>query len=157
MHTSYLQAFNNHLFIRLLLLIPLNLDPSKQLSALNFSLEASFPRRKAGFLEPKIMGNCMETCRERHEEEEGERNQERQGEEEEKGSGYGVRVKIVLTKEELEWMMFQLKDKGGKSLEDVLRKIERGRSSAAAAEKVEGWKPSLESIMESPEVVEMER
>ncbi|RVW43139.1 hypothetical protein CK203_078707 [Vitis vinifera] len=50
-----------------------------------------------------------------------------------------------------------LKDKGGKSLEDVLREIERGRSSAATAGKVEGWKPSLESIMESPEVVEMER
>ncbi|KAL6348945.1 hypothetical protein AAG906_033601 [Vitis piasezkii] len=157
MHTSYLQTSNNHLFIRLLRLIPLSLDPSKQLSALHFSLEASFPRRKAGFFEPKIMGNCMETCRERHEAEEEERNQEKQGEEEKKGSGYGVRVKIVLTKEELEWMMFQLKDKGGKSLEDVLREIERGRSSAATAGKVEGWKPSLESIMESPEVVEMER
>lgn len=104
------------------------------------------------------MGNCMETCRERHEEgEEDERNEE----EEIKGSGYGVRVKIMLTKEELEWMMFQLKEKGGKSLEDVLRDIERARSSssspAAVAWKVEGWKPSLESIMESPEVFEMDR
>lgn len=106
----------------------------------------------------------METCRETHEEEEVEEevdqvNQEKQGEGLEKGStGCGVRVKIVLTREELDWMMFQLKDKGGKSLEDVLKQIEKGRSSAAAtAVKFECWKPSLESIMESPEVPEMDR
>ncbi|KAH7510904.1 hypothetical protein FEM48_Zijuj11G0014400 [Ziziphus jujuba var. spinosa] len=51
----------------------------------------------------------------------------------------------------LEWLMLQLKNKGGKSSEDVLEKIERSR------EKAEGWKPSLESIMECPEVVEMDR
>ena len=64
----------------------------------------------------------------------------------------GLRVKIVVTKEELEWLMVQLNNKGGKSLEDVLGEIERGR------EKVEPWKPSLDSIMECPEVAqEMDR
>jgi hypothetical protein len=58
----------------------------------------------------------------------------------------------VLTKEELEWLLFQLKVNGGKKLEDVLGEIERGRSM-----KVKTWKPSLESIMESPEGLENER
>ncbi|KAH7513742.1 hypothetical protein FEM48_Zijuj11G0013700 [Ziziphus jujuba var. spinosa] len=53
--------------------------------------------------------------------------------------------------EELEWLMLQLRNRGGNSLEDVLEKIERGR------QKDEGCKPSLESIMECPEVVEMDR
>ena len=110
------------------------------------------------------MGNCMETCRERQEEEkekEEEEEKERNQGEEEKGSGYGgVRVKIMLTKEELEWMMFQLKDKagGGKSLEDVLREIDRSRSAAAPSSwRIESWRPSLECIMESPELLEMDR
>lgn len=63
-----------------------------------------------------------------------------------------LRVKIVLTKEELEWFMVQLQNKDGKSLEDVLEEIERGRGKVD-----QGWKPSLESIMECPEVVEMDR
>ncbi|KAJ9148068.1 hypothetical protein P3X46_030163 [Hevea brasiliensis] len=68
----------------------------------------------------------------------------------EKGS---LKVKIVLTKEELEWLMFQLKFNEGKKLEDVLQEIERERERA----KVKSWKPSLESILESPEGLEMER
>lgn len=71
---------------------------------------------------------------------------------EENGNGEGgmMRIKILLTKEELEWMMFQLKDKSkGKRLEDVLEEIGRGRGKLAEAE---AWKPSLDSIMESPEV-----
>lgn len=64
-----------------------------------------------------------------------------------------LRVKIVLTKEELEWFMVQLQNKDGKSLEDVLEEIERGRGKVID----QGWKPSLESIMECPEVVEMDR
>lgn len=64
-----------------------------------------------------------------------------------------VRVKIVLTKEELELLMLQLQDKGGKkSLEEVLEEIQKGRGKLVLAE--EGWKPSLDSIMECPEVVE---
>lgn len=66
-------------------------------------------------------------------------------------NGGGIRIKIVLTKEELEWLMLELKGGNGKKLEDVLGEIENGRG------KTVGWKPSLESIVESPEVVEMDR
>ncbi|KAL6986413.1 hypothetical protein U1Q18_019776 [Sarracenia purpurea var. burkii] len=99
------------------------------------------------------MGNCMETCRQEVEIKEQEQQEEIRGEKEKPG-GFptgGTRIKIVLRKEELEWLLFQLKDKRGKKkLGDVLGEIERGRS-----EKVSGWKPSLESIVETPEVVEI--
>ncbi|KAK9275624.1 hypothetical protein L1049_022891 [Liquidambar formosana] len=103
------------------------------------------------------MGNCMERCTHYPPQVDGKQQQQ---EEQGKAGGFvekngfgkgGIRVKVILTKEELEWLMFALKDKGGKSLEDILAEIERGR------EKVEGWKPSLESIKESPEVLEMDR
>lgn len=98
----------------------------------------------------------MERCKQGQE---VETKQEEQENGKEKGgfvkeSGFengGIRIKLVLTKEELEWLMIQLKGKNGKNLEDVLGEIEKGRG------KTEGWKPSLESIMESPEVVEMDR
>lgn len=107
----------------------------------------------------------METCEQRQEAEEmQQKQQQQQGYDEReisaspfvKESGFekgSIRLKIVLTKEELGWFMLQLKDKEGKRLEDVFREIERQRGRG----KVEGWKPSLESIMESPEVIEMER
>ncbi|KAK1564313.1 hypothetical protein Q3G72_000411 [Acer saccharum] len=41
----------------------------------------------------------------------------------------GVKVKIVLTREELERLMFQLKNDQGKKLEEILGEIERGRLS----------------------------
>ncbi|GAB4850579.1 hypothetical protein Ancab_029888 [Ancistrocladus abbreviatus] len=45
---------------------------------------------------------------------------------------------------------------GGKRLEDVLREIEKGRRRAV--KEVEGgWKPSLECITESDELLEMEK
>ncbi|XAR70175.1 hypothetical protein NMG60_11026949 [Bertholletia excelsa] len=90
------------------------------------------------------MGNCMETSKDNHG---GETElEEREKQERRDFEGGGVRVKIVLTKVELEWLMFQLKDREGTKLEDVLGELERGRGRAL------GWKPSLESIMESPEV-----
>ncbi|KAK4845019.1 hypothetical protein QYF36_027347 [Acer negundo] len=61
----------------------------------------------------------------------------------------GVKVKIVLRKEELEWLMFQLKNNQGKKLEEILGEIEKGRLREKV---VEAWRPSLESIMETPEV-----
>jgi hypothetical protein len=112
------------------------------------------------------MGNCMETCEQRQEAEEMQQQQQQQEQGFDqrersaspfvKESGFekgSIRLKIVLTKEELEWFMLQLKNKEGKRLEDVFGEIERNRGRG----KVEGWKPSLESIMESPEVIEMER
>ncbi|KAF8379695.1 hypothetical protein HHK36_029139 [Tetracentron sinense] len=103
------------------------------------------------------MGNCMETCTHGQQE---EKKQQQQQKEEQKASDFvkedgsansSFRVKIVLSKEELEWFMFQLQDNGGRKLEDVLGEIEKGRG------KVQWWKPSLESIMETPEVHEMDR
>lgn len=105
------------------------------------------------------MGNCMETCQQRQKTEEmqqGDHETERSARPFVKESGFekgSVRFKIVLTKEELAWFMLQLKDKEGKRLEDVFREIEKQRGKG----KVEAWKPSLESIMESPDVIEMER
>jgi len=80
---------------------------------------------------------------------------ERQQEEETKSSindtkgKNGVSMKIVLTKEELKWLIFELNKKGGMKVEQVLEEIEKGR------QKVEGWKPSLESILEAPEMLEI--
>ncbi|KAK7253086.1 hypothetical protein RIF29_37508 [Crotalaria pallida] len=104
------------------------------------------------------MGNCMKTCTMRH-------MQKKQNQEEETGrsSGMvrinneddkgkkknGLRVKVVLTKEELNWLMLQLNDKGGVRLEQVLEEIEKGREKIS-----EGWKPSLESILEAPEMLD---
>lgn len=138
------------------------------------------------------MGNCAETCRERRSEEIWKEPEEFRLQEIKNGktaagggsaakisvdrSGVGkidgggggrVRVKIVLTKEELELLLIQLGRKdGGKagpksSLEQVLEEIERGRrrsgGGVSEAGDVGSWKPSLDSIMEVPEVPEMER
>ncbi|BFG31956.1 hypothetical protein CerSpe_182300 [Prunus speciosa] len=108
------------------------------------------------------MGNCVETCTERQQGEDQMQQQKHEQEERQSEIRFvkesnlskdgNIRVKIVLTKEELEWLMLQLKDRGGKSLEDVLEEIQRSRAKVE-----EGWKPSLESIMECPEVNEMDR
>uniref|UniRef100_A0A7N0UL20 Uncharacterized protein n=1 Tax=Kalanchoe fedtschenkoi TaxID=63787 RepID=A0A7N0UL20_KALFE len=77
-----------------------------------------------------------------------------------KGSDGGVvRVKLVLTKEELQWLMMQLKGDGEKRLENVLEEIERGRKRVVCDGRNgsgSGWKPSLDSIMETPESLEMD-
>lgn len=105
------------------------------------------------------MGNCVEVLS-RQREEEGTTTtttttSTREMEEKEKKGG--MRIKVVLRKEELEWLTEQIKEKGGKGLEELLEEIERGRR-----EKLENycsiqyssvsWKPSLESIMECPEI-----
>lgn len=100
------------------------------------------------------MGNCMEKCTARQEEREA-KGSEAGGSEEAKGAGNegkasGFKVKVLLTKGELEWLLLQLKENGEKRLEDVLEEIKRGRGKGMG--RAEGWKPSLESIMEIPEV-----
>ncbi|GAA0172414.1 hypothetical protein Leryth_008413 [Lithospermum erythrorhizon] len=102
------------------------------------------------------MGNLMETCIQKPE---GEQNQEHEDgkledvtEFKKEASNNNRRVKIVLTKVELEWLMLQLKENKGRGLEEVLEEIERGRGERS----VVGWKPSLESIIECPEVQEMD-
>uniref|UniRef100_A0ACD5ZJL8 Uncharacterized protein n=1 Tax=Avena sativa TaxID=4498 RepID=A0ACD5ZJL8_AVESA len=52
-----------------------------------------------------------------------------------------LKVKMVLTKGELEWLMAQLKG-GDRRPEDVLREMARRRDGTR------GWRPSLESIDE---------
>ncbi|MFS7923725.1 hypothetical protein Hanom_Chr03g00264141 [Helianthus anomalus] len=102
------------------------------------------------------MGNYMETCIQREEKPQLQQDKVediKQDPGKERGN-YGIersrmRVKLVLTKDELEWLLMQLKNKQGKRLEDVLGEIEKSRISGKS---VAGWKPSLESIMETPEV-----
>lgn len=64
-----------------------------------------------------------------------------------------------MRKEELEWVMSQIKFRGqaGRtSLEDVLEELERGRGKTKAdAAAMAAWKPSLEVITESPELHEV--
>ncbi|CAD6336671.1 unnamed protein product [Miscanthus lutarioriparius] len=70
----------------------------------------------------------------------------------------GLKVKIVLTRGELEWLMAQLKS-GEQRLEDVLQHMQAakgvggGGGSCAGADKA-GWRPRLESILECPETTQ---
>ncbi|CAM8881917.1 unnamed protein product [Rhodiola kirilowii] len=76
-----------------------------------------------------------------------------------KGDGGGVmRLKIVLTKEELQWLMMQLNSDKEKRLENMLEEIQRGRKKVVCegGSGNNGWKPSLESIIETPECLEMD-
>ncbi|RRT59565.1 hypothetical protein GW17_00029848 [Ensete ventricosum] len=93
------------------------------------------------------MGNCMERCATRKPGEETEA---------EKGDGGvttdqagGCKVKILLTRKELQWLVLRLKEKREQRLEDVL--VEMGRKMEKGRGKCKGWKPTLESIVEIPE------
>ncbi|MED6220341.1 hypothetical protein PIB30_043949 [Stylosanthes scabra] len=106
------------------------------------------------------MGNCMETCCIVMEEGEEEVKQQKEGEEE--GIGGIGSVKVVLTKEELKWLILELNssddEKGGRrgglnKLEQVLQQIHRARQQQQQSP----WKPSLESILEAPEILEFDR
>lgn len=95
------------------------------------------------------MGNCIrggKQVREFEEDIEIEEEKDYHGHQEEES---GKKIKLVLTKEELEWLMFELKSNQGKRLEDVLQEIERARERGKT--KLRVWKPSLESITEYPE------
>ncbi|KAJ1259212.1 hypothetical protein BS78_10G137300 [Paspalum vaginatum] len=58
-----------------------------------------------------------------------------------------VKVKVVLTRGELEWLMAQLKS-GDQRLDDVLQHVQ---AQAALSAKPAGWRPRLESIVECPD------
>ncbi|KAE8662066.1 Detected protein of unknown function [Hibiscus syriacus] len=97
------------------------------------------------------MGNCMEkTFRTRQEVEEEEIEEIREAaEKENEGVKGSMKVKIVLTKEELELLLVKLKNNsnGGYRLGELLAEMEKARS-----DKVECcWRPSLESIIEDEE------
>ncbi|XP_062221199.1 uncharacterized protein LOC133920612 [Phragmites australis] len=98
------------------------------------------------------MGNCVQSSQ-GHGTGEGrlvlpQRRRRTSGGEEEEDQGAAspsvVKVKMVLTKGELGWLMARLKA-GDRRLEDVLHEMARKREGRA-----DGWRPSLESIVECP-------
>ncbi|WOL02117.1 hypothetical protein Cni_G10836 [Canna indica] len=94
-----------------------------------------------------LMGNCMQRGAARQVEEEMEPEKVEESFPEKAG---GCKVKILLTRKELEWLVHHLKEKGEQRLEDVL--VEMGREMDKGRGKGIGWKPTLESIVEIPEV-----
>ncbi|XP_022942038.1 uncharacterized protein LOC111447226 [Cucurbita moschata] len=94
------------------------------------------------------MGNCVEVLSRRREEEEMTTTATTTIMEKEERKGR-VRIKVVLTKEELQWLMEQVQERGGKGLEELLGEIEGRRKKV---NEDGSWRPSLESIMEVPEV-----
>lgn len=104
------------------------------------------------------MGNCVQ-CSGSGGVEAGRHQQQLQrrrsaaGDEEESIVDQGVapsvmKVKMVLTKGELGWLVAQLKA-GDRRLEDVLQEMARKREGRTA-DGDGGWRPSLESIVECP-------
>ncbi|GMJ00277.1 hypothetical protein like AT4G23870 [Hibiscus trionum] len=97
------------------------------------------------------MGNCMmkrSRSRQQVEEEEIEEIREA-GEKENEGKKGSIKVKIMLTKEELDLFLQKLKNNnstgnGGKSLAELLGEMEKARSIKVQS----SWRPSLESITE---------
>ncbi|XP_048541527.1 uncharacterized protein LOC125520609 [Triticum urartu] len=62
----------------------------------------------------------------------------------------GMKVKVVLTRAELEWLMAQLKS-GEQRLEDVLRQMGNARADDDKPPRADAWRPRLECILECPE------
>ncbi|CAL9131746.1 unnamed protein product [Musa acuminata var. zebrina] len=93
------------------------------------------------------MGNCMERCAPKQLEEDMKPAGGGDGRAMKEGS---CKVKILLTRKELEWLVLHLKEKGEQRLEDVLSEMHREMEKERGKAKV--WKPTLESIEESPVV-----
>ncbi|KAL6501765.1 hypothetical protein OROGR_026898 [Orobanche gracilis] len=98
------------------------------------------------------MGNCIEKRNNIPQTE--TRKKPSDAEEETKSEKQNMRIKIVLTKEELECLLSELENnrqgKKKKKVEDVLHKIQRKREKEQVG--IVAWKPSLDSIDESPEM-----
>ncbi|ERN14148.1 hypothetical protein AMTRI_Chr01g134200 [Amborella trichopoda] len=126
------------------------------------------------------MGNCMETCNPSLECGQQTNPEEREekwasGDGGFRDSGFqdgslgydsglrdgGIKVKIVVTRQELEWLALKCKEKGGMRVEELLLEIKKSRSygydSGGFLKSSNGvWRPGLESIMESPETQSVE-
>ncbi|XP_062227628.1 uncharacterized protein LOC133925900 [Phragmites australis] len=82
--------------------------------------------------------------------EEEEEKEEEAAADEEAPAAEGLKLKIVLTRGELEWLMAHLKS-GEQRLEDVLhhmRAIKGAGATRCADKDGGGWRPRLESILE---------
>ncbi|RWW45425.1 hypothetical protein BHE74_00048738 [Ensete ventricosum] len=93
------------------------------------------------------MGNCMERSAPKQLEEDMKPAGAADGGVTKEGS---CKVKILLTRKELEWLVLHLKENGEQRLEDVLVEMQREMEKERGKAKV--WKPALESIEESPVV-----
>ena len=112
-----------------------------------------------------IMGNCMDRCRE-GEVEEGKTEVRENAKEsfrldgDEDGHG-GMKVKMVLTRHELDMFLLQMNKNDDGNLmmtKDVMVELEKMIIKASSSfSSSPSWEPSLESIMECPEVQEMDR
>ncbi|XP_018454767.2 uncharacterized protein LOC108825907 [Raphanus sativus] len=114
------------------------------------------------------MGNCMERWMQ-GEGEEGkievrEKTKELfklDGDDDEDGRQGGTKVKIVLTRHELDMFLLQMNRNHDGNLmmtKDVMVELEKRiiKPSSSLSSSM-AWEPSLESIMECPEVQEMDR
>ncbi|KAF8091811.1 hypothetical protein N665_0435s0011 [Sinapis alba] len=111
------------------------------------------------------MGNCMERCRQGEGEEGKTEVRENANESfrldgDEDGHG-GMKVKIVLTRHELDMFLLQMNKIDDENLmmtKDVMVELEKMIIKASSSfSSSPSWEPSLESIMECPEVQEMDR
>ncbi|KFK33691.1 hypothetical protein AALP_AA5G047200 [Arabis alpina] len=117
------------------------------------------------------MGNCMERWRQREQEEERKIDvRERvkgsfkfDGDDDVHG---GMKVKLVLTRHELDMFLLQMNRNHDGNLmmsKDVMVELEKwiirtsSSSSLSSSPSSMAWEPSLESIVECPEVQEMDR
>ncbi|KAJ3692135.1 hypothetical protein LUZ60_012485 [Juncus effusus] len=99
------------------------------------------------------MGNCIQIRATSIHEKDENMPQVRPKEETLEGDGggnNGVKVKVLLTRAELEWLMAELKS-GEKKLQEVLAEMSKERERENG--RFDGWKPSLESIVECPEML----
>ncbi|EOA35908.1 hypothetical protein CARUB_v10021166mg [Capsella rubella] len=118
------------------------------------------------------MGNCMERWMQREEEEEEKGKievKERAKEsfkldgDDKEGDNGGMKVKIVLTRHELDMFLLQMNRSHDGNLmvtRDVMVELEKRVSRASSFSPLSSpmaWEPSLESIVECPEVQEMDR
>ncbi|CAN6278153.1 unnamed protein product [Urochloa humidicola] len=103
------------------------------------------------------MGNCIQqssgSAGRRLAERSGRRRRG-SGEDEEEGAAPPppsavVKVKMVLTKGELGWLVAQL-EAGDRRIEDVLHEMAARKREGPRAAAGDGWRPSLESIVECP-------
>ncbi|KAJ4818443.1 Protein yibA [Rhynchospora pubera] len=92
------------------------------------------------------MGNCMEMFG--SEEEQQRRDGDCMDSEER-----CLRVKLLVTKKELDVLVMELK-KGEKGIDDILVEMGEKRDKRKKAKLQIGWKPKLEKIEESHEVLE---